>query len=134
MDNTEEFINTLRKDLWNIQPFYLACIYKDICFKNYKYNPRCDNCNRIIHEWEHNFNHRIITVDMIRNIMIYDMYDMVTELQTEYLNEAQHYNPSDENHEKYQIQLKKIAEICILISRGVFFKEFIDSYKNGYFN
>jgi P4 family phage/plasmid primase-like protien len=46
-----------------------------------------------------------------------DLFELYSEKQSQYLAEAQHYEPHDENHEKFQRKIKKIAEICIKLKK-----------------
>jgi len=46
-----------------------------------------------------------------------DLFQYYSDKQNQYLQDAQHYEPSDENHEKIQRKIKKIAEICIKLKK-----------------
>jgi P4 family phage/plasmid primase-like protien len=46
-----------------------------------------------------------------------DMFALYSEKQNQYLADLQNYDPSDENHEKIQRKVKKIAEICIKLKK-----------------
>jgi P4 family phage/plasmid primase-like protien len=46
-----------------------------------------------------------------------DLFELYSAKQSQYLAESQHYEPSDENHEKFQRKIKKIAEICIKLKK-----------------
>jgi hypothetical protein len=131
MENLDEFINKLEKNLFEINSFYLSCIFKDICLQNYVYRPKSGMCNQIIHEWEHKYSSQIITVDIMRYILIDDIYNIIYEIQGKYLIESREYEPQ---HEILHRKIKKIAEICITLRKGLIFKEFIDCYRFGYFN
>ena len=80
------------------------------------------------HRWEKDEGQRL------RMSISKDLFELYSAKQSEYLAESQNYEPSDENHEKFQRKIKKIAEICIILHKGIIFREFIDSYRNGYFN
>ena len=134
MENIQELISAMDDDNYSIQAFKLSCIYKDVCLKNYKYNPRLDICNQVIHEWEHSYKEETLNVDKIRQILLHDVFELVSEKQNQYLSESQHYEANDEHHEKFQRKMKKISELCIWIQKGLLFKEFIDNYRFGYFN
>ena len=133
MENIDEFIRRCTNDLSHISYFLLACNYKDICLKNYKYTPKLNNCNQIIHEWSHNYKDKILNTDIIRDILVKDIYTTFSDLQNEYLQKSRHIEPNDEEYEKSSRNIKKLAEICISINNGKLYKEFIDCYKNGYF-
>jgi hypothetical protein len=134
MENIQEFMSAIEDNFYSLQAYNLSCIYKDNCLKNYKYNPRLDPCNQVIHEWKHYNNEEILNIDRIRQILNHDLKELVSEKQNQYLSESQDYEANDENHEKFQRKIKKIAEICIWIQKGLLFKEFIDNYRLGYFN
>jgi len=63
------------------------------------------------HKWEKDEGQRL------RMAISKDLFELYSEKQNEYLQEAQHYEPSDENHEKIQRKIKKIAEICIKLKK-----------------
>jgi hypothetical protein len=140
MENIQQFMPAwIEKRYYNnIQAFNLSCIYKDICLQNYKYKPRLNICNQVIHEWEHSYKEKTITVDIIRQILVYDLFNELSEMQNQYLSESQHYEANDENHEKFQRYVKYIAGICCWLKTNanteILFKEFIDNYRLGYFN
>lgn len=136
MENIQDFINIVseERNFYHLQPFDLCCKYKDICLKNYTYKPRKYTYDHIIHEWEHNFKDKTINVDMIRQVLVKDIWELFSELQNKYLQESQYFEPNEGKHENLQRKIKKIAEICIVIQKGLIFKEFIDCYRNGYFN
>ena len=134
MENLEEFMTCLKTRIYELQAFGLCCKYKDICLKNYTYKPRKNDCNQIIHEWEHKFKDKIITVDIIRQILVNDIFEMFSDLQSECLQESQKFEPNEYEHEVLQRKIKKIAEICIIIEKGELFKEFINCYRYGYLN
>ena len=134
MENLDEFINKLEKNLFEINSFYLSCIFKDICLQNYVYRPKSGMCNQIIHEWEHKYSSQIITVDMMRYLLIDDIYEVLYYILCKYLIESKE---QDQHYEKYEIlrtKIIKIDEICITLRKGLIFKEFIDCYRFGYFN
>ena len=104
-------------------------------FLNYKYNPKFNSCNQVIHEWEHYNKEESLNVDRIRQILNHDLKELLSETQNQYLSESQlNGDPSD--NEKIQTKIKKIAEIIIWMqtNEGILFKEFIDNYRLGYFN
>ena len=130
MENIKEFMSAIEDNLYSHQEYKLSCIYKDICLKNYKYNPRLDICNQVIPEWKHSYKEETLTIDKIRQILVHDVFELVSEMQNDALSKSQ-LNCEDE---KLQRKIKKTAEICIRIQKGGLFKEFIDNYRLGYFN
>ena len=130
MENIHKLMSALEDDNY----FEASCVYKNVCLKNYKYKPRLDICNQVIHQWEHSYKEETLTVDTIKQILVHEVFELVSEKQNQYLSESQHYEASDEPHEKFQRKIKKTAEICIWIQKGCLFKEFIDNYRLGYFN
>ena len=85
MQNIQKFIPTLIEKRCSIQAFNLSCLYKDICLQNYKYNPKLDSCNRVIHEWEHYNKEESLNVDRIRQILNHDLKELLSETQNQYL-------------------------------------------------
>lgn len=63
------------------------------------------------HRWEKDEGQRL------RMAISKDLFELYSEKQNQYLSEAQHYEPNDENHEKLQKKIKKIAEICIKLKK-----------------
>ena len=133
MENIQELVSAIEDNLYSLGEDKLSCLYKDICLKNYKYNPRLDSCNQVIHEWKHSYKEETLTVDIIRQILNHDVFELVSEMQNDALSKSQLNSENGEN-EKIQRKIKKIAEICIKIQKGGLFKEFIDNYRLGYFN
>ena len=129
MENIQELMSAIEDNLYSLQASNLCCVYKDICLKNYKYKPRLDSCNQVIHEWKHLYKEETLTVHIIRQILVNDVFELVSEMQNQYLSESQHFEPNDENHEKFQRKIKKTAEICICIQKGMLFKEFNSTVK-----
>ena len=68
MENIQELISQLENCNGNY--FEASCIYKDVCLKNYKYKPRLNICNQVIHEWEHSYKEQTLTVDTIKQILV----------------------------------------------------------------
>ena len=130
MENIHKLMSALEDDNY----FEASCVYKNVCLKNYKYKPRLDICNQVIHQWEHSYKEETLKVDTIKQILVHEVFELVSEKQNQYLSESQHYEANDEHHEKFQRKIKKIAEICIMTRKGILFKEFIDNYRLGYFN
>lgn len=134
MENVEEFMTILEQECYVLSVFKLSCMFKDICLKNYNYKPRLSNCNQIIHEWENYFIDKTLTVDIIRQMFEENVRPLLHDLEIKYLVETQKYDPSDEIHNQYMRKVKKLAENDIMIRNGILYKEFIDCYRNGYFN
>jgi len=63
------------------------------------------------HRWEKDEGQRL------RMAISKDLFELYSAKQSEYLAESQHYEPSDENHEKFQRKIKRIAEICIKLKK-----------------
>jgi P4 family phage/plasmid primase-like protien len=63
------------------------------------------------HRWEKDEGQRL------RMAISKDLFELYSEKQAQYLAEAQHYEPNDEHHEKFQRKIKKIAEICIKLKK-----------------
>lgn len=63
------------------------------------------------HRWEKDEGQRL------RMAISKDLFELYSGKQSQYLAESQHYEPNDENHEKYQKKIKKIAEICIKLKK-----------------
>ena len=137
MENIQEFKSAIDANICpikGIQAFKISCLYKDICLQNYKYKPKLNICNQVIHEWEHSYKEHTLTVDIIRQILNHELFEVFSELQNRYLSESQ-INGENYENERNQKKIKKISEICIwLKNEGTLFKEFIDNYRLGYFN
>lgn len=133
MENVEELIQHIDT---NLLEFNTDIVYKikDICLKNYNYKPRFNEVNVIIHEWQHKTNNTILTLDVVRQFICNDLFELMSGLQNKYLSDSQYYEPSDSNHEIFQRKIKKIAEICILLRKDDIFRTFVDNYRNGYLN
>lgn len=63
------------------------------------------------HRWEKDEGQRL------RMAISKDLFELYSAKQSQYLAESQHFEPSDENHEKFQRKIKKIAEICIKLKK-----------------
>ena len=134
MEKTAAFIANLQEyDIYNINPFMLCCLCNDIYLKDYKYCPEL-RYKQIIHLWTSKNTNHTLNISDIRFILDTYVVYAIIELQGQYLADAQKYETSDENHACCQIKIKKCAEICIMLNSGVIFKEFVDCFKNGYFN
>ncbi len=63
------------------------------------------------HRWEKDEGQRL------RMAISKDLFQLYSDKQSQYLADAQNYEPNDENHEKIQRKIKKIAEICIKLKK-----------------
>jgi len=63
------------------------------------------------HRWEKDEGQRL------RMAISKDLYELYSLKQSQCLAEAQHFDPSDEQHEKLQRKVKKISEICIRLRK-----------------
>ncbi len=63
------------------------------------------------HKWEKDEGQRL------RMAISKDLFELYSEKQNQYLAEVQHYEQNDENHEKIQRKIKKIAEISIKLKK-----------------
>lgn len=134
MENVNELITFIDENLYDLNSLIIIHKIKDICFKNYDYKPRFNEINCVICEWKHKINHNIITIDDIRQLINVKLYDLLREIQSKCISESQNYAVNHEIHNKFMPKIKKIAEICIIIRKDYIFKQFIDYYRNGYFN
>jgi len=133
MEKNAAFIAKLQECNINyINPFMLCCLFKDIYLNDYKYCPKLNKYRQIDHFWRIGIRSDITTND-IRFIFETNYY-AINELQTQYLDDAQNFEVGDENNCVLQRKIKKCTEICIMLSSGVVYKEFIDCCKNGYLN
>ena len=134
MEKTAAFIANLQEyDIYNINPFMLCCLCNDIYLKDYKYCPEL-RYKQIIHLWTSKNTNHTLNISDIRFILDTYVVYAISELQGQYLADAQKYKASDEKYECCQGNIKKLDEIYIMFNSGVVYKEFIDCYKNGYFN
>ena len=102
MENIQELMSALENDNY----FEASCVYKDVCLKNYKYKPRLNICNQVIHEWEHSYKEATLTVDTIRQILIHEVFELASEMQNQYLSKSQHYEAHDVEHEVMGILIR----------------------------
>jgi P4 family phage/plasmid primase-like protien len=63
------------------------------------------------HRWEKDEGQRL------RMAISKNLFELYSEKQGQCLSESQHYEPQDDNHEKSQRKIKKIAEICIKLKK-----------------
>ena len=85
MENIHKLMSALEDDNY----FEASCVYKNVCLKNYKYKPRLDICNQVIHQWEHSYKEETLTVDIIRQILNHDVFELVSEMQNDALSKSQ---------------------------------------------
>jgi hypothetical protein len=135
MELGNDFKNILKNELFNLNKFKLCCIINDYVLRDYKYNLRNDNDNQIIHEWVHKITNKLILLKDIRIMTTEILSSIFSEIQTEYMSDLQFYeNINDVISENKMRAVKRISEICVMIDQGDIFKEFVDLYKNAYFN
>lgn len=141
MENVEELIQHIDTNLWEFNSDIVYKI-KDICLKNYNYKPRFNEVNVIIHEWQHKTNNTILTLDVVRQFICNDLFELMSGLQHKYLSDSQQLKSffhkglveaRDNRHEIYQRKIKKVAEICLFLRKDLFII-FVDNYRNGYLN
>jgi len=111
MENIQELISELEDCNGNY--FEASCVYKDVCLKNYKYKPRLNICNQVIHEWEHSYKEQTLTVDTIKQILVHEVFELASERQDKYLSESQKYEANDKNHETCQKKIKKCQKYVL---------------------
>jgi hypothetical protein len=133
MENVTELIKYIDDNLFNFDS-NIIFKFKDICLKNYKYKPRFNEVNIIIHEWQNSLDDGILTLDIVRKFLTEDLLELISEIQSKYLQEAQQFEVSSSEHEILQRKIKKIAEICIKFRKSDIYTNFIDYYRNGYLN
>lgn len=63
------------------------------------------------HRWEKDEGQRL------RLAISKNLFELYSAKQSQYLSEAQHFEPNEEHHEKFQRKIKKIAEICIKLKK-----------------
>jgi P4 family phage/plasmid primase-like protien len=63
------------------------------------------------HRWEKDEGQRL------RMAISKNLFELYSAKQSQYLSEAQHFEPNEEHHEKFQRKIKKIAEICIKLKK-----------------
>ena len=63
------------------------------------------------HRWENDEGQRL------RMAISKDLFQLYSDKQNQYLADAQNYEPSDDNHEKIQRKIKRVAEICIKLKK-----------------
>jgi hypothetical protein len=143
MEKKAAFIAKLQEyDFNHINSFRLCCLCNDIYLKDYNYNPQLNKCGQIIHLWTlihlwtHKDNKLILKIDDIRFIIETYIVYAITELQGMLLTDALLIDAKkcESHHKNLQRKIQMCSEICIMLNSGVVFKEFIDCYKNSYFN
>jgi hypothetical protein len=151
MENIDEFINTYKETLDElfeyeytedgISNFEFVCMFKDIFLKNYCYKSYTSstNSNQIVHEWVNNKNDTIIlSINDIRNYLRENIIDRLIDLSNQYIDN-QHvvkmqFTPGCNPHILNDYKIKYIQKKQNSIKNGEVYKEFLDCYKNGYFN
>lgn len=122
-------------------PFAFCCAFHDICLRDYKYfavtNYDSNFCFKFYWANKKNLNPnpdtKYLYVDDIRRILMNIMCDVVKDLQSSILEKLEEHNLNDKKYCQYQSKIKKCSEWLRQIENGMIFKEFIDCYKNGYF-
>ena len=140
MENIEELKKIISKDIpYHRNKFQWCCLINDICFKNYCYRPQFKG-RQTIHLWEHQYTTNILTVTHVRLIFQTHISELFSNLIDYYLEESRKYEPtntSEREFNEWQVNqrkmIKKIDEKDIMIKSGELFKEFVDCYRNGYF-
>jgi len=133
MENIEELKKIIAKDVLDYRTKFEWCrLVNDICFKNYCYRPQFKG-RQTIHLWEHQYNTNILTVTHVRLIFEIHISKLLSNLQNYYMEESQKYETNIDEFDVIQRKINKITEKCILINSGEVFKEFVDCYRNGYF-
>uniref|UniRef100_A0A6C0KPK3 SF3 helicase domain-containing protein n=1 Tax=viral metagenome TaxID=1070528 RepID=A0A6C0KPK3_9ZZZZ len=91
--------------------------YAMVLYHMFKDKYVCSNINNkrwyvfYKHRWERDEGQRL------RLAISKDLFQLYSDKQNQYLADAQNYEPNDENHEKIQRKIKKIAEICIKLKK-----------------
>ena len=149
MENIDEFIDAYKKSLDNlfeyeyknnaIPNFEFVCMFKDICLKNYHYKSyySSENSNQIVHEWVYNTNTSLIlNINDIRTYLRKDIFERHIELSNHYTEVIQQFwlSPGDKQYILTDCKIKYIQQKQHSIKNGEVYKEFLDCYKNGYFN
>lgn len=132
MENIDEFVTVVEKDIWGITSFSLSCLFNDVCLRNYIFKIQHNSSGQIMYSWENKYNEKKLDVTDIRTVLTIYIFDIISEIQNKYICESQHYEQSEYKNEVNQRKIKKSAEIMLMIKKGIIFKEFIDCYKNGY--
>jgi hypothetical protein len=139
IDYLDEFIVEFEKSILtneSCEPFVFCCAFHDSCLRDYRYiSPSKSKFDSKFY-WENRNKltpDRHLYVDHIRRILMYDMYDVVKKLHSSFLEQLQEYNLYTDSYAYCQEKIKKCSEWLRIISEGKIFKEFIDCYKNGYF-
>jgi len=142
IDYLDEFLVEFETNILtneSCEPFVFCCAFHDICLRDYKYFAvtDCDSNFNYKFYWSNkkglNPDTRHLYVEHIRRILMYDMYDVVKKLHSSFLEQLQEYNLYTDSYAYCQEKIKKCSEWLQQIENGDIFKEFIDCYKNGYF-
>jgi len=141
MENIDKFVDAIVEDNYFIDSWYMCCKFKDGLI-NYKYKPRLNSANQVIHEWTHRYKEKTLTVDDMRNILISEVRKRLIEMQNEAFSEAHKYDcdcgsddfDSDNTKDRLQRNVRDIARLCVWVDDGKLFRAFIDNYRLGYFN
>ena len=134
MESSNELIQILKNEMFDLNKFKLCCIFNDYMLKDYKYIARTDNNNQIIQEWFHKTTNKLISLKDIR-IMSTEVFSSIfSAIQTQYMYELQLYENMNTSERENKLRaIMKISEIRVMINQGDVFKELVDLYKNSYF-
>ncbi len=142
IDYLDEFIVEFEKSILinkSCEPFVFCCAFHDSCLRDYKYFAVTNSDSNFNYKfyWSNKKNvnpdTRYLYVDHIRRILMNDMYDVVKKLHSSFLEQLQEYNLYTDSYAYCQEKIKKCSEWLQQIENGDIFKEFINCYKNGYF-
>lgn len=113
------------REVWNFNLFQMACLFKDRCLINYKYDPRALNDRCVVHKWQHRTLTTYLTTDMVRVFLTNDIGELLIQILNNLIIEVAEPEKNP--------RVKKITEMCIKIYEGELYKEFINCYNKGYF-
>jgi hypothetical protein len=133
MENIDKFVDAIVEDNYSINSWYMCCKFKDGLI-NYKYKPRLNSANQVIHEWEHSYKEKTLTVDHMRKILIDEVFERLAEMQIATLAEQNKCDSTSDEHVQIQQKIKAISGLCVWVNNGKLFRAFIDNYRLGYFN
>jgi len=143
IDYLDEFLVEFETNILtneSCEPFVFCCAFHDICLRDYKYFAVTNSDSNFNYKfyWSNKINvnpdtRYLLYVHHIRIMLINCMYDVVKELHSSFLEQLQQPKLENEKYVSYQTKIEKCSEWLRIISEGKIFKEFIDCYKNGYF-
>ena len=142
IDYLDEFIVEFEKSILinkSDELFTFCCAFHDICLRDYKYFVVTNSDSNFNYKfyWSNkkglNPDTRHLYVDHIRQMLMKDMYRAIEVLQVSFIEQLQEYDTYSYGYACCQSKIKKCSEWLLIISEGKIFKEFINCYKNGYF-